>query len=71
MRRRTAAYRIRPDYKAAVAVLAQDNQSTVGEAVEGALEKELLLRYGANWREIIRVRINDDGGIIVDPIEEE
>ena len=71
MRRRTASYRIRPDYQTAVAVLAQDNQSTVGEAVEGALEKELLLRYGANWREIIRVRINDDGGIIVDPIEEE
>jgi hypothetical protein len=71
MRRRQASYRIRPDYKAAVAVLAQDNQSSVGEAVEGALEKELLLRYGANWRDVIRVRFNDDGGIIVDPIEEE
>ena len=71
MRRRTAAYRIRPDYKAAVSVMARDDQMNVGETLEHMIAGEMEQRYGNNWRDVVRVRINDDGGIIVDPLEEE
>lgn len=64
MRRRTAAFRMRPDHKAAVAVLSADNGAGQGETVESLVEREARERYGPNWREIVRVRIEADGEIL-------
>ena len=61
MRRRTAAYRIRPDHQAAVAVLAEDNNAGIGETVEELVAREARARYGPNWRDIVRVRSEGDG----------
>lgn len=67
MRRRTAGYRMRPDHQTAVAVLAADNRAGVGETVEELVEQEARARYGPNWREVVRVRIEADGEIL-DPL---
>lgn len=67
MRRRTAAYRVRPDTKVAVAVLAKDNRAGVGETLDGLVEREARAVYGPNWREVVRVRIEADGEIL-DPL---
>ena len=67
MRRRTAAFRMRPDHKAAVAVLSADNGAGQGETVESLVEREARERYGPNWRDVVRVRIEADGEIL-DPV---
>jgi hypothetical protein len=64
MRRRTASYRLRPDHKAAVAALANDNSTGQGETVEELVEREARARYGANWREIVRVRVEGNGAYL-------
>ena len=67
MPRRRTSYRMRPEHQTAVAVLAADNKAGVGETVEELVEQEARARYGPNWREVVRVRIEADAEVL-DPV---